>query len=211
MPSSSPPCRADIPPAPPNPTTASLPHWPEIDRILLDAPAIDQRLRQLAAIITADYTGQPLTVLALLKGSFILFADLLRHIPLRLQTECLSVSSYHGTRSSGHLRFDPASLPALHSRHVLILDDIYDTGLTLSQIRHTLAHTPGILSVRACVLLDKQIPAKHGPPPEYIGFRIANEFVVGYGLDYLENYRNLPFIATLRPEALSSLSSASPH
>lgn len=192
------------PPAPlPSLYPVKLENWPEIGKVLLGADQIAQRLTLLAEEITQDYTGKPLTVLALLKGSFILFADLLRHIPLRLQVECISVSSYHGTTSTGRVFFDPLVLARLTGRDVLILDDIYDTGQTLCALREAVQQIPGVQSVRACVLLDKKVSEKKGPPPEYTGFVIENEFVVGYGLDYNEQYRNLPFIATLRLEAFA--------
>ena len=178
-----------------------LEHWPEIERVLLDPPTIARRLQALAAEITLDYRDKPFTVLALLKGSFIFFADLLREIPLRLQVECLAVSSYHGRHSTGRITFDPAVLARLAGREVLILDDIYDTGRTLTALREAVSQVPGVLGVSTCVLLDKRIPGKIGPAPDYTGFEIENEFVVGYGLDFNEQYRNLPFIGTLLPEA----------
>lgn len=175
----------------------------DVEKILISAEAIERRLCELAAQITADYSGRELTVLALLNGSFLLLADLLRKIPLPLQLDCLSVSSYHGsTASSGTITFRQRPLPDLSGRHVLVLDDILDTGLTLRSVLEKLRETPSIQSLRTCVLLQKNIPRPDGIRADYVGFEIGNEFVVGYGLDYKEKYRNLPYIGVLKPSAV---------
>jgi hypoxanthine phosphoribosyltransferase len=172
----------------------------DLDRILFDEATIHRRLDELAARISHDYRDRELTVIAILNGSVILMADLLRRIPLPLKLDCLSVASYHGgTKPSGELVFRQVSLPDVAGRHVLILDDILDSGVTLATIRKKL-ETAGPLSVRICVLLEKKKTRARAIDPDYVGFEIADEFVVGYGLDYMERYRNLPYIGVLRKE-----------
>ena len=173
----------------------------DIEKTLFHEQTILARLDVLAAQIRQDYEGKDLTVIAVLNGSLIFAADLLRRIPLPLKLDCLSVASYHGgTESSGVVTFDQISLPDVNGRHILILDDILDTGRTLHAIRSKLHAETQPLSVRICVLLRKQVQRAEELEADYVGFEIANEFVVGYGLDYQERYRNLPFIGVLRGE-----------
>jgi hypoxanthine phosphoribosyltransferase len=132
-------------------------------------------------------------------------ADLLRRIQLPLRLDCLSVSSYHGgTESTGVVSFDQTSFPDVDGRHVLILDDILDTGQTLHAICARIKSETTPASVRICVLLRKDKTRKQEMEADYVGFDIANEFVVGYGLDYQERYRNLPFIGVLRREVFTA-------
>ncbi|MGV3534014.1 MAG: hypoxanthine phosphoribosyltransferase [Chthoniobacteraceae bacterium] len=173
----------------------------DIEKTLLHEQTILARLDVLAAQIRQDYEGKDLTVIAVLNGSLIFAADLLRRIPLPLKLDCLSVASYHGgTESTGVVTFDQISLPDVTGRHVLIVDDILDTGRTLQAIRDKLLTETQPLSVRICVLLQKQVARGEALQADYVGFEIANEFVIGYGLDYQERYRNLPFIGVLRRE-----------
>ena len=175
----------------------------DLERILFDEATIHRRLDELAARISEDYRDRELTVVAILNGSLILMADLLRRIPLPLKLDCLSVASYHGgTKSVGDLVFRQVSLPDVAERHILILDDILDSGVTLATIREKL-ETAGPLSVRICVLLEKKRTRTRAVDPDYVGFEIADEFVVGYGLDYMERYRNLPCIGVLRKELVA--------
>lgn len=177
----------------------------DIERTLFHEQTILRRLDELAAQITADYTGRDLTVIAVLNGSLFFMADLLRRIQLPLRLDSLSVSSYHGgTQSTGTVTFDETSLPDVTGRHVLILDDILDTGLTLSAIRDRLLAEANPAGVRICVLLRKEKQRAHELEADYVGFDIGDEFVVGYGLDYDERYRNLPFIGVLKPEIFSA-------
>lgn len=176
----------------------------DLERVLFDEATIHRRLDELAARITKDYGDRELTVVAILNGSVILMADLLRRIPLPLKLDCLSVASYHGgTKSMGELMFRQVSLPDIAGRHVLILDDILDSGVTLATIRQKL-ETAGPLTVRICVLLVKKRERVRAVEPDYVGFEIADEFVVGYGLDYMERYRNLPCIGVLRKELIAA-------
>lgn len=177
----------------------------DVERILFEETAIQRRLDALAGEICAEYRGKDLTVVAVLNGSLMFMADLLRRVPLPLRLACLQVSSYHGgTRSSGEVRFDQRTLPDLDGRHVLLLDDILDSGLTLHAIKAKLAAETRPLSVRSCVLLAKRKERAVEARADYVGFEIGDEFVVGYGLDYQERYRNLPFVGVLRREIYAS-------
>jgi hypoxanthine phosphoribosyltransferase len=175
----------------------------DIKKILYHESTILRRLDELASEITDDYRGKDVTVIAVLNGSLVFMADLLRRIPIHLQVDCLSVSSYRGTTSTGRVSFRTAQLADLRGRHVLILDDILDTGRTLKAIRDRIASDHGALSIKICVLLRKRIGRRSMVKPDYVGFEIPNEFVVGYGLDYNERYRNLPFVGVLTDEAIS--------
>ena len=175
----------------------------DLERILFDEATILARLDQIAERIVADYRDRELTVIAVLTGSLIFMADLLRRIPLPLKLDCLSVASYHGgTKSTGAVVFKQVMLPDVEGRHILILDDILDSGLTLNAIRQKLEEAKP-RSVRICVLLEKQIARAAPVQADYVGFQIGNEFVVGYGLDYMERYRNLPCIGVLRKELIA--------
>jgi hypoxanthine phosphoribosyltransferase len=174
----------------------------DIRKILYHESTILSRLDELAHQITEDYRGKDLTAIAILNGSFIFMADLLRRIPLPLQVDCWSVSSYHGTKSSGQVNFRQTQLADVRGRHVLILDDILDTGVTLRAIHDRLVAESGAASLKICALLRKNIAGERPIDADYVGFDIPNEFVVGYGLDYNERFRNLPFVGVLTEEAI---------
>jgi len=174
----------------------------DLERVLFDEPAIHRRLDDIAAQISNDYRERDLTVIAVLHGSLMFVADLLRRIPLPLKLDCLSVASYHGkAQSSGDVVFKQVTVPDVAGRDVLILDDILDSGHTLAAIRETL-ETVKPRSIRVCVLLSKKKQRARDVDTDYVGFEIADEFVVGYGLDFKERYRNLPYIGVLRKELL---------
>jgi hypoxanthine phosphoribosyltransferase len=174
----------------------------DLERILFDEKAILLRLDELAAQISADYHDRELTVIAILNGSLIFVADLLRRIPLSLKLDCLSVASYHGRlQTSGEVIFRQIAPPDVAGRHILLLDDILDSGTTLDAIRERL-ETASPRSIRICVLLRKTKLWMRAIDAYYVGFDIADEFVVGYGLDYMERYRNLPYIGMLRKELM---------
>jgi hypoxanthine phosphoribosyltransferase len=137
-----------------------------------------------------------------LNGSLMFGADLLRRLEMPLRLDCLSVSSYHGASTTGVVTFNQLHLPDVHGRHVLLLDDILDSGHTLHAIRDKLLAETRPLSVKVCVLLRKDVPRQRELEADYIGFDIANEFVVGYGLDYMERFRNLPYIGVISEEAI---------
>jgi hypoxanthine phosphoribosyltransferase len=177
----------------------------DIERVLFDGPAIHKRLDELAAQITADYFDRELTVIAILTGSLMFTSDLLRRIPLPLKLDCLSVVSYHGkTQPSGEVIFKQFADPDVGGRDILILDDILDTGHTLAAVREKL-ETARPRSVRVCVLLSKRKQRARDVDADYIGFAIDDEFVVGYGLDFMERYRNLPYVGVLRNELLERM------
>jgi hypoxanthine phosphoribosyltransferase len=174
----------------------------DLDRVLFDESTILRRLDELAADITREYQSRELTIIAVLNGSLIFMADLLRRIPLPLKLDCLSVASYHGgTKTTGEVIFKQLALPDVAGRHILILDDILDSGLTLAAIREKLTIEQP-LSVKICVLLRKLKERLRPVEADYVGFNIGDEFVVGYGLDYLERYRNLPCIGVLRKDKI---------
>jgi hypoxanthine phosphoribosyltransferase len=175
----------------------------DLERVLFDEPAIKRRLDEIAAQISHDYCDCELTVIAVLNGSLIFMADLLRRIPLPLKLDCLSVASYHGkAQTSGEVIFKQIALPDVVDRHVLILDDILDSGRTLAAIRERL-ETAKPRSIRVCVLLSKRKQRARNLAADYVGFEIEDEFVVGYGLDFMEGYRNLPYIGVLRKELIA--------
>jgi len=173
-----------------------------LERVLFDEPAIHRRLDEIAAQISNDYRERELTVIAVLHGSLMFVADLLRRIPLPLKLDCLSVASYHGkAQSNGDVVFRQITVPDVAGRDVLILDDILDSGHTLAAIREVL-ETAKPQSIRVCVLLSKKKQRAREVDTDYVGFEIEDEFVVGYGLDFREHYRNLPYIGVLRKELL---------
>jgi hypoxanthine phosphoribosyltransferase len=175
----------------------------DLERILFYESAILRRLDELAAQISTDYRDRELTVIAVLSGSLMFMADLLRRIPLPLKLDFISVASYHGrAETSGEVSFKQLALPDVKDRDLLILDDILDSGHTLAAIQEKLA-TAKPCSIRSCVLLSKRKPRAREVHADYVGFEIEDEFVVGYGLDFMERYRNLPYIGVLRKELLA--------
>ena len=177
---------------------------PVLDRVLFDQATILRRLDEVAAQISTDYRDRELTVIAILNGSLMFMADLLRRIPLPLRLDCLSVASYlGGLQTSGEVIFRQIALPDVAGRHILLLDDILDSGTTISTIREKL-QTASPKSIRVCVLLRKLKERKQPADADYVGFDLADEFVVGYGLDYCERYRNLPCIGVLKKELVAS-------
>lgn len=167
---------------------------------LLSQSAIAARVKALGEQITADFAGKSLVLLCVLKGSFIFAADLARAIDLPLRVEFLGVRSYgDDTRSSGVVQItQDLTRPIASDDHVLIVEDIVDTGLTLSYLREQLrARLPS--SVKVCALLHKPARSVRPVEIEYLGFTVEDVFVVGYGLDYAEQYRNLPYVGILTP------------
>lgn len=176
-----------------------------VEKILFHETTILARLDELAWEITQEYEGKNLTVIAILHGGIMFMADLLRRIPLPLKMETITVSSYHGgTTSSGTVTFHQDKLPNLKGEHVLLLDDILDTGRTLKTIGEKIAEQCDPTSVRSCVLLDKKVARVVDQEASFVGFEVGNEFVIGYGLDYEGRYRNLPYIGVLKEEVYYS-------
>lgn len=162
--------------------------------VLFKAPEIRQRVERMGKRITQDYQGKPLVLIGILKGSFVFLADLIRTIDLPLSVDFMAISSYgDSTQSSGVVRIQKDLDDGIGGKHVLVVEDIVDTGLTLNYIYgHVRAR--GALSVKICCCLDKPSRRKVAVPVHYKGFEIPDEFVVGYGLDVGERYRNLPEI-----------------
>ena len=172
-----------------------------IDRILLSEDQIRARIQELGQQLTADYREKNPIFVGILKGVVVFFADMIRAIPIDCQIDFMAVSSYGGgTESSGKIQVKKDLSADIEDRHVVILEDILDTGLTL---RHTVDYlmTKHPASLKICTLLDKPDRRKAEIQADYIGFTVPNLFVVGYGLDFDERYRNLPYIGVLKPEA----------
>lgn len=164
---------------------------------IFTAAQIDKRVRELGRRITVDYAGQPLVLLCVLKGSLMFAADLARAIDLPLRIEFLGLRSYAGTESSGVVQITQDLTSPVTSEHVLVVEDIVDTGLTLSYLTdHLKLSAP--LSVRVCALLQKPSRLKKPVAIDYMGFQVDDVFVVGYGLDCDQRFRNLPFIGQLK-------------
>ncbi|CAN5844576.1 hypoxanthine phosphoribosyltransferase [soil metagenome] len=168
-------------------------------KVLLEAAAIQARVKELAAEIERDYpAGEELLIICVLKGAFLFTADLVRAMSTRVAVDFIAVSSYGaGTKSSGEVRFQKDLDSSLESRDVIIVEDIVDTGLTLKYLQEIL-RSRAPRSLRTVCLLSKPSRRQVDVPVEYIGFSIEDKFVVGYGLDYAEQYRNLPHIAVLQ-------------
>ncbi len=165
--------------------------------VLLSTERIRERVAELGARIAADYAGRPLTLVGVLKGSFVFMADLMRAIDLPLSVDFISISSYVGTRTSGVVRITSDLSRPVEGQDVLVVEDIVDTGLTMRYLLDNLA-TRRPASVRLAALHVKPTRARAKIPVDYVGFEIADEFVVGYGLDWDGRYRNLPYIGVVR-------------
>ncbi len=171
----------------------------DLERVLLTQEQLHARLDEMAAQIDADHVGTELLLVGVLKGAVMVMADLARRLHTPIQMDWMAVSSYgSGTRSSGVVRILKDLDTDLTGRHVLIVEDIVDSGLTLSWLLSNL-RSRGPASVEVAALLRKPEAAKVDVDVKYVGFEIPSEFVVGYGLDYAEKYRNLPFVGTLAP------------
>lgn len=173
----------------------------DIERVLIDEEVIEKRLDAMAADIERDFPEGTLVVIILLKGALVFAADLLRRVSRPLEIECVNVASYHGgTESSGKVDFLDRHFPEVNGRHVLLLDDILDTGRTLRAVGQRL-HEEGAAAVHTGVLLAKDKARAVEVTADYVGFQIGDEFVVGYGLDYQGKYRNLPYVGVLKVPA----------
>ncbi len=176
----------------------------DLEKVLLSEEALKSRLVELAAEIDRDYSGRDLLLVGVLKGAVMVMADLARLLHTAAEMDWMAVSSYgSGTKSSGVVRILKDLDRDISGRDVLIVEDIIDSGLTLSWLVANLT-SRGPASVEVCALLRKPEAAKVDVAVRYVGFDIPNEFVVGYGLDYAERYRNLPFVGTLAPSVYSA-------
>lgn len=165
----------------------------DLPRVLLSEQQIADRIAELGVQIREAYGPEPIVAVGVLKGSIVFLADLIRAIPGPVQCAFLGVSSYEGTESTGVVRITHDVRDSLEGYNVLVVEDIVDTGLTLDFIRRTL-EVRNLKSLKVCALLDKPSRRQLPVPVEFIGFEIPNEFVIGYGLDYEEYWRNLPYV-----------------
>ena len=173
----------------------------DIERVLLTEEQIKQRIRELGEVLTAEYAGKDPIIVGVLKGVVMFYADMIKEIKVPCQMDFMWISSYSGTNSTGKMKVRQDLSANVEGRHVLILEDIFDTGNSLDfTVKHIQSRNPA--SLKICTLLDK--PERRNPnvtlKADYTGFTIPNHFVVGYGLDYNEHYRNLPYVGILKPE-----------
>jgi hypoxanthine phosphoribosyltransferase len=165
--------------------------------VMIDAATVAAKVRELGAQITNDYRGKELTLITVMKGSLFFAMDLARAIDLPLKLEVMGVSSYQGTETTGEVRITSDVTKPMAGKHLLVVEDIIDTGLTMKFLLENLgARHPA--SLKICTLLEKPARARTKVPIDYKGFVIEDKFVVGYGLDYDEVYRNLPFIGIMK-------------
>ena len=171
---------------------------------LLTEDELHEGVSKMAQAITECYENRPLTIVGILTGSVVLMADMIRLLEMPLRVGVLQARSYHGaTTTRGPLVINDDLMPDIKDREVLLLDDIFDTGYTLREVQ-TRIHRFEPTSVRSAVLLYKEGRQEVEMVPDFIGFKIPNEFVVGYGLDYEDAYRNLPYLAALEEEDLQA-------
>lgn len=173
----------------------------DIEKILLSEQQIQTRIQELGEVLTKEYADKNPVIVGVLKGVVVFYADMIRHIQVPCQMDFMWLSSYAGTDSTGRMLVRQDVTADIRNRHVLILEDIFDTGNSLEfTVNHLKKQNPA--SIKICTLLDK--PERRRPgvtvQADYVGFTIPNAFVVGYGLDYNEKYRNLPYVGILKPE-----------
>lgn len=176
----------------------------DMKEVLLTEEQIRRRIEELGEELSREYAGKNPVVVGVLKGVVVFYADMIRRLTMPCQLDFMWISSYKGANSTGRMQVRQDLTTDIKGRHVLILEDIFDTGNSLDfTVKHLLEREPA--SLKICTLLDK--PERRNPAvtlqADWVGFTIPNEFVVGYGLDYNECYRNLPFVGILKPEAYS--------
>jgi hypoxanthine phosphoribosyltransferase len=191
------------------PTTRSLPvpaRWrSEVERVLINEKQIAKRIQEMSVDIQRDFQGREMVVVSLLNGTVMFLADLVRHLTLPLRLDFMGVSSYGLGTESGELVFTKELRLDVRGRDVLLVDDILDTGKTLHKVLAKLrALKPR--RIKTCVLLDKTTRRIEPVQAHYVGFTIPDHFVVGYGLDFAERYRNLPFVGVLHPQIYKRVS-----
>lgn len=173
----------------------------DIEQILLSEEQIQNRIGELGEILTAEYADKNPVIVGVLKGVVVFYADMIRQIKVPCQMDFMWLSSYSGANSTGKMLVRQDVTADIQGRHVLILEDIFDTGSSLEfTVNHLKEKHPA--SIKICTLLDKPERRREGVTlqADYVGFTIPNAFVVGYGLDYNEKYRNLPYVGILKPE-----------
>jgi hypoxanthine phosphoribosyltransferase len=175
----------------------------DIKKILIDEDSLQAKVKELGAKIAEDYKGKDLLLICVLKGAVVFVSDLMKRIDLPLEIDFMAVSSYGcDTKSSGVVRILKDLDKGVEGKHILIVEDIIDSGLTLSYLIENLK-ARGPESVEICTILDKPDRRTANINIKYTGFQVPDEFVVGYGLDYAEKYRNLPYVAVLKEEVYS--------
>lgn len=180
--------------------------YSQLEQVLISEETLQQRIRELGAQLGRDYAGKTPIVIGILKGSALFMADLVKATPVHLTMDFMAISSYSGTTSTGVVKIVKDLTENIEGRHVIIAEDIIDTGLTLSYLLKTLKQR-NPASLKICTLLSKQARRlMEVEDVEYIGFDIDDHFVVGYGLDYMQKFRNLPCIGVLKPEVYQKFS-----
>lgn len=174
----------------------------DLERVLITEEEINQKVKELAKILDEDYKDKNPLVLCILKGSIPFFADLIKNMEIPLEIDCMSISSYGNKTTSGEVRLIKDLDKTIDGRHVLIIEDIIDSGHTLYYLKNLLSQRHPA-SVKICTLLDKFEKREANIQADYKAFDIGDYFVVGYGLDYAEKYRNLPYIGILSPKVYS--------
>lgn len=177
--------------------------YTDAERILITKEQIAERVKELALSLTEEYKDKNPLMIAVLKGSVMFFADLIRLLDFPLEIEFMAISSYESSvKSSGEVKVVKDTDKSLENRHVILVEDIVDSGLTLSFLKGMLERR-GVASLKICALLDKPERREVEFQADYIGFSIPNSFVIGYGLDYAQKYRNMPDICVLNPSVYS--------
>jgi hypoxanthine phosphoribosyltransferase len=173
---------------------------PDLESVLITEAAIRRRIKKLGAEVMASYGAEPITVISIINGAILFTADLLRQIDNPIRLDCIRISSYRNeTKSLGKPQLIHSLTLDIANRHVLLIDDILDTGKTLAMVAELIRRL-NPASLKVCVLLDKQGRREVPFEADFVGFMIPDKFVVGYGLDFAERYRNLPCIGVLKPQ-----------
>jgi hypoxanthine phosphoribosyltransferase len=175
----------------------ATPTHPDIARVLLDEAALQARIKEMGAQISKDYSGRQVLLVGILRGSVMFLGDLMKSITVDCQVDFMRLSSYSGSASTGNVRVMLDLQESCEGRDLIIVEDVVDTGLTLKHLLDILK-TRGPRSLEVASLLDKPMCRKAEAKAKYVGFEIPNEFVVGFGLDYNEKYRNLPYVGVLK-------------
>jgi len=173
-------------------------------KVLLDESQIREGIDKLAEKLNGFYQRKPLTIVSIMTGSLVMLADLIRRLEMPIRISLIQASSYRGTMESGELHIQDQMMLDIRNRDVLLIDDIFDTGKTLVRVSERLQHLEP-RSIQTAVFLHKSGKSMVSSEPDYVVFEIPNEFVVGYGLDYQDLYRNLPYVAVLEESDLQSL------
>ena len=174
----------------------------DIERILISAEEIERHVAEIGRQITRDYRGKDPIFIGVLKGCFIFMADLMRHVNVDCSMDFMAVSSYKGTTSTGAVKINKDLSEDIGGRHLILVEDILDSGVTLNYLKNYLmVHQPASVSI--VTLMDKPAHRKAPVYADYSCFEVPDAFVVGYGLDYNERFRNLPYIGVLKPEVYS--------